>query len=195
MPTPPTPPTARPLTPAARRVLDSAHELFYTRGINTVGMDLLAEHAGITKKTIYDRFGSKDALVVAYLSERDRRWRAYLNGRLAPLPDARARVLATYDALGEWLAGHGRRGCAMVNACAELPDPEHPGRRVAREQKEWTRGLYRDLAAGTGAADPGPLGDALLMLHEGATVAFTVLGATDSAATARRAADALLPSS
>ncbi|MBV2363144.1 TetR/AcrR family transcriptional regulator [Streptomonospora nanhaiensis] len=189
----PTPPAARPLTPAARRVLDTAHELFYTRGINSVGMDLLAERAGITKKTVYDRFGSKDALVVAYLAERDERWRAYLTGHLAGVGGGRERILATFDALGAWLAEHGTRGCAMVNACTELPDADHPGRRVAREQKEWTRGLYRDLAAEAGAADPDALAEALLILHEGATVAFTVLGAPEAARTARRAAEALLP--
>jgi AcrR family transcriptional regulator len=72
----------QPLTPAARRVLDVATDLFYTRGINTVGMELVAERAGVTKKTIYDRFGSKQQLVVAYLRARDTRWRDFLGARL-----------------------------------------------------------------------------------------------------------------
>ncbi len=58
------------MTPAAHRILDAASELYYDRGINSVGMDLVAEQAGTTKKTIYDRFGSKDGLVVAYLEAR-----------------------------------------------------------------------------------------------------------------------------
>ena len=63
------------LTPGARRILDVASALFYERGIHAVGVDTIAAESGVTKRTLYDRFGSKDALVVAYLAERDRRWR------------------------------------------------------------------------------------------------------------------------
>ncbi|MFD0541572.1 TetR/AcrR family transcriptional regulator [Actinomadura luteofluorescens] len=73
----------RPLTPAARRVLQTASELFYERGIGSVGMELIAAEAGVTKKTVYDRFGSKDALILAYLRARDERWRAFTTGRIA----------------------------------------------------------------------------------------------------------------
>ncbi|WP_444964145.1 TetR/AcrR family transcriptional regulator [Nocardiopsis sp. M1B1] len=182
----------RPLTPAARRVLDVATELFYTRGINTVGMELVAERAGVTKKTIYDRFGSKQQLVVHYLRARDARWRAYLDGYLERARTPRELVAATFDALDAWMGEENPRGCAMVNAYAELSDPEHPGRAVAEEQKRWLRGLYADLAERSGARDAGALGDALAMLHEGAVVARNVTGVADAARTARAAADALM---
>ena len=182
----------QPLTPAARRVLDVATDLFYTRGINTVGMELVAERAGVTKKTIYDRFGSKQQLVVAYLRARDTRWRDFLGARLDSRATARDRILATFDALGEWMDRENQRGCAMVNAYAELSDPEHPGRAVAREQKLWLRKLYTDLAREAGAADPEPLADVLSMLHEGAVVARNVSGVADAAHTAREAARTLI---
>ncbi|QUX21024.1 MULTISPECIES: TetR/AcrR family transcriptional regulator [Nocardiopsis] len=183
---------ARPLTPAARRVLEAADELFYSRGINTVGMDLVAERAGVTKKTVYDRFGSKAALVAHYLRARDARWRAHLEARLAPAATARERVAATFDALEEWVGEDGPRGCSMVNAYAELADPDHPGRAVAREQKRWLRALYTDLARESGARGPEALGDTLTMLHEGAVLTRTVTGVPDAVGTARAAADALL---
>ena len=66
------------LTPAGERLLDAASELFYRRGIRAVGVDLVAETAGTTKKTLYDRFGSKDELVALYLRRRARRWQAFL---------------------------------------------------------------------------------------------------------------------
>lgn len=182
----------RPLTPAARRVLDVATDLFYTQGINTVGMELVAERAGVTKKTIYDRFGSKQQLVVAYLRARDTRWRDFLDARLDPNSTARARIGATFEALDAWMGEENPRGCAMVNAYAELSDPEHPGRAVAEEQKRWLRGLYTGLAQEAGAAEPQVLGDALAMLHEGAVVARNVTGVLDAALTARTAADTLL---
>ena len=182
----------RPLTPAARRVLDVATDLFYTQGINTVGMELVAERAGVTKKTIYDRFGSKSQLVVAYLRARDTRWRDFLDARLDPGTAPRARIGATFEALDEWMGKENQRGCAMVNAYAELSDPEHPGRAVAEEQKQWLRGLYADLVRESGATEPWKLTDALTMLHEGAVVARNVSGVADAALTARTAADTLL---
>ncbi|GAA1107210.1 TetR/AcrR family transcriptional regulator [Nocardiopsis composta] len=184
--------TDRPLTPAGRRVLDTASRLFYQRGINTVGMELIAEQAGVTKKTVYDRFGSKDALVAAYLAERDRRWRAWVGEQTAAAGGPRERALAVFDALESWMEGLEPRGCAMVNACVELTDPDHPGLRVAREQKRWTRELFRGLAAEAGAADPDEAADTLLVLHEGAVIAYQTAGVRTAVRTARRAAGDLL---
>src|SRR5690606_42163830 len=101
--------TDRPLTPAGRRVLDTASRLFYQRGINTVGMELIAEQAGVTKKTVYDRFGSKDALVAAYLAERDRRWRAWVREQTAAAGGPRERALAVFAALETWIEGLDRK--------------------------------------------------------------------------------------
>ncbi|WP_017595563.1 TetR/AcrR family transcriptional regulator [Nocardiopsis potens] len=184
--------TERPLTPAGRRVLDTASRLFYERGINTVGMDLIADQAGVTKKTVYDRFGSKDALVAAYLAARDRRWRAWVGEYTAAAEGPRERALAVFDALEAWMEGLDPRGCAMVNACVELTDPDHPGLRVAHEQKRWTRELFLGLAAEAGAADPEETADALLVLHEGAVVAYNTAGVRTAVRTARRVAGDLL---
>ncbi len=63
------------MTPGARRVLEAAERLFYEHGIHAVGVDLIAAEAGVTKKTLYDRFGSKEQIVVEYLAGRDERWR------------------------------------------------------------------------------------------------------------------------
>ncbi|OEU88444.1 TetR family transcriptional regulator [Streptomyces abyssalis] len=161
------------LTPAARKILDAAAELFYGRGITAVGVDLIAKEAGVTKKTLYDRFGSKEALVAAYLGERDERWREWLTARVLS-GDAGAgpceRILRTFDALEEWVRRENPRGCGFVNAAAELPDPRHPGRKVITGQKRWLRDFLRELAVEAGAADPGRLADELVLLHEGATV-------------------------
>ncbi len=181
------------VTPGARKILDAAAGLFYGRGITAVGVDLIAREAGVTKKTLYDRFGSKEALVTAYLRERDERWRGWLtaevNRRDAPPYD---RVLATFDALGEWMRRENPRGCGFVNAAAELPDPGHPGRAVITGQKRWLNGYLRELAAAAGADDPARLADELTLLHEGATVLGGLAVTPDPAATARSlAAEAL----
>ena len=176
------------LTPGARRILDAASELFYQRGITSVGVDLVAEHSGVTKRTLYNSFGSKDALVSAYLLDRDRRWRRLVEHAVAaPGASARERVLAPFDALCEWTTGN-PRGCGFVNALAELPDPAHPGHRIAAESKRWLRSLFERLATDAGLDAPADLAMRLMYLHEGALALQTALPECDHAAIARRAA-------
>lgn len=180
------------LTPGARRILEVASELFYWRGIHAIGVDTIAAESGVTKRTLYDRFGSKDGLVVAYLQARDRRWRALVTARLDDgHSDPAARVLVPFDVLPEWLGPHSR-GCSFVNAFAELPEPEHPGRHVIEAEKRWLRDLFRELLAEAGARDPDELAVQLLTLHEGAIVSYSIVGEVHAAASARAAAETLL---
>lgn len=172
------------LTPAGERLLLAASDLFYDRGIHAVGVDLIAEVAGTTKKTLYDRFGSKDNLVALYLSRRLERWNAFMTECLDTVPAA-DRVLATFDVLAEWLTQN-RRGCGFVNANAEIGRSEHPGIAVIREDKRRMRALYVDL---TGDQD---LGARLHLLYEGAIVAHTSGGQHDAVAHAKAAARDLL---
>lgn len=178
------------LTPAGRRILDTAADLFYDQGLHAVGVDTIARAAGVTKKTLYDRFGSKDELIAAYLRERDERWRDRLTRTVERAADPRERLLATFDALGAWMRAENPRGCAFVNAIAELPDPGHPGHRVASEQKEWLLDYLTRLA--TDAGLPTTLGHRLWLLHEGATVAYGTGLIPGAAKEARAAAEALI---
>ena len=180
------------LTPAGQRVLDAASALFYDQGIHAVGVDAIARRAGVTKKTLYDCFGSKDALVAAYLRVRDQRWREWLTSfvdRRADRPAAR--VLATFDALREWLRRESPRGCGFVNALAELPDTDHPGRAVILAQKRWMVGYFTDLAKAAGRPQPAQLARALMVLFEGATVADSTGVPTGAVRQAQRLAAGL----
>jgi AcrR family transcriptional regulator len=179
-------------TPKARAVLSAASVLFYDQGIHAVGVDAIAERAGVTKKTLYDRFGSKDRLVVEYLRERDRQWREFLQERLTAAEPGADRVAAVFDAAAQWAAEHGRKGCAMVNAHAEISDPAHPAYAVIVEQKRWMLGLLTGLVAACGVADPRPVAAQLLLLHEGAVVSAPLPLVDDAFASAAAAAAHLL---
>ncbi|MEU9111823.1 helix-turn-helix domain-containing protein [Streptomyces sp. NPDC048483] len=162
------------MTPAARRALEAAGRLFYERGIHAVGVDTIAAEAGVTKKTLYDRFGSKEQIVVEYLADRDERWRAFLAPYLeAVRPDPAAGVLAVFEAAREWAAKRKAKGCSMVNAHAEISDPGHPAYGIITAQKAWMLGLFTDLVADLvpDREAAGRLGRSLMLLHEGALVA------------------------
>lgn len=152
------------LTPAAQRILDAAAELFYAHGIHAVGVDTIAETSGVTKRTLYDRFGSKDVLVATYLRSRHASWWARLEDRLEAAPAPRA--LAVFDAY-ELDAPSVARGCAFLNAAGELP-ADHPGHDVVRAHKAAVRdrleGLLREDRP---ALDPEATTDHLFLLIEG----------------------------
>ncbi|MFD8685834.1 TetR/AcrR family transcriptional regulator [Streptomyces sp. NPDC059651] len=155
------------MTPAGRRIVAAADELFYNRGITAVGVDLIAEHSGVTKRTLYNRFGSKDHLVAIYLTERDRRWRSLVLDAVDAAGTPAEAVTAPFEALRTWCETN-TRGCAFINALAELPDPSHPAHRIAANQKLWLLNLFGDLAAAAGCSRPAALATRLLVLHEGA---------------------------
>lgn len=136
-----------------------------------MGVDLIAAEAGVTKKTLYDRFGSKEQIVVEYLADRDETWRAFLAPRLETARTPHDRVLAVFDASRDWMAEHGSRGCGMVNAHAEIDDPSHPASAVIAGQKAWMLGLFTDLVRPLAPATAEGLGRTLMLLHEGALVA------------------------
>ncbi len=166
----PPPEPERPLSPAGRRIVAAAEELFYAQGITAVGVDLIAERSGVTKRTLYNQFGSKDRLVTAYLSARDARWRTLVRAEVEAVrgTDPVAAVTAPFTALRVWSRADAERGCAFINALAELPDPAHPAHRVAAGQKLWLRTLFAELATEAGCRAPAALATRLLVLHEGA---------------------------
>lgn len=155
--------------PGAERLLEAASELFYREGIRAVGVDTISERAGVSKRTLYNRFGGKDELVAEYLRRRDERWRVYLQGVSERVVEPKEKLLAVFGAYGEWLVGEGFRGCAFANAAAEIPDPDHPARVVARKHKEGVREYLAALAKEAGLSEPEPLAERLMILLEGAT--------------------------
>ncbi|WP_229120144.1 TetR/AcrR family transcriptional regulator [Enemella evansiae] len=171
-------------TPVGERLLDTASELFYDRGITAVGVDLISEQARATKRTLYQRFGSKDGLVAAYLTRRAHRWQVGLLTavRAADPQDPAEALRVVFDYSRSW-AAHNERGCAFVNAWADVGPSDAGAVRIIREEKQWMGLLWSAL-----------LGDAMLagqvqLLHEGAQVAASVLA--DEAAFDRAYAAAL----
>nr|WP_251069774.1 TetR/AcrR family transcriptional regulator [Streptomyces sp. ISL-96] len=184
------------MTPGAQRALDAASRLFYERGIHAVGVDLIAAEAGVTKKTLYDRFGSKEQIVVEYLAARDERWRAFLAERLKSAREPAPRILAVFDASRAWMEENSSRGCSMVNAHAEISDPSHPAYAIITGQKKWMLALFTDLARGIdghrGRGGAAELGRTLMLLHEGALVAHGLGIFKDPVAHAREEAKRLI---
>lgn len=174
----------------AQRILDAAERLFYVHGVQAVGIDAVVGEAAVATKTLYAHFGSKDRLVEAYLRRRDGRWLDWLRRRVDAIGNGN-RVLAVFDALGEWFAEPGFSGCAFINVAGELAGNQ-TARTIAQEHKTALRALLRQVAEETEVPDPASLSDGLMLLAEGAIVTAYVEGDRQAAHKARRAAQALV---
>ena len=171
--------------PMTERIMQAADRLFYRRGIRAVGVDTVAAEAGISKRSLYDTFPSKDALIAAYL-----------RGRVQPLPASdlapAAQVLALFDQLHARFATGDFRGCPFVNAVTELAEDCKTARDIAVRYKEERRQHIASLLGRAGAADPDGLASQIALLFEGAIATMLVRQDPAVATQARDAASVLM---
>lgn len=169
---------------ARERLLAAADELFYSEGVNTVGIDRVIERAGVAKASLYDCFGSKEELIRAYLQARMVARQARLRGKMAQHGNPREKILGVFDLMAESMAQPGFHGCPFVRASAEAK-PDSAVKEVCAESRAWTQALFTDLAREAGAVDAAALGRQLLMIYDGAAIAADVDGNHGAGATAR----------
>lgn len=175
---------------ARTRLLDTAEELFYARGVQAVGMDEIRTRSGVPLKRLYRVFPAKADLVADYLRRRDTRWNRDLRAAVEAADTPTARLDALFAWLGAWFCEPGFRGCAFVNAFGELGHASDPVVAIVREHKARLHDLLADLAADLGhRAD---LADQLMLLVEGAIAVAALHPGPQPAETAHRAAKTLL---
>lgn len=171
--------------PMAERIMAAADRLFYQKGIRAVGVDTVAAEAGISKRSLYDTFPSKDALVAAYLRQ-----------RIQPLPASdlppTAQVLALFDQLHVRFANGDFRGCPFVNAVTELAEDCETARAIALDYKEDRRQHIASLLVRAGVRDPETLASQIALLFEGAIASMLVRQDAEVAIQARDAASVLM---
>jgi AcrR family transcriptional regulator len=154
-----------------------AADLFYRHGIRAVGVEAIAEAAGTNKMTLYRHFASKDELVAEYLREAARQGDTCWARFAQALPgDALAQLRAWLAEMASHVASNDERGCPLANAAVELPDKDHPARRVIEESKRAHRARLVGLARTAGLTDPDLLADELHLLLEGARVTAQSVG-------------------
>jgi AcrR family transcriptional regulator len=167
------------------RILETADRLFYLRGIRAVGVDTIAAEIGISKRTLYNHFPSKDELIAAYLA---RRFRQPPSSDKPPAEQ----ILGTFDSLERRFASKDFRGCPFVNAVAELGAEDRAVKKIAVAFKESRRLWFRDLLMRLEVADPDHLATQLTLLVDGAIAQDLVRDDPSMARAAKEAARVLL---
>jgi AcrR family transcriptional regulator len=171
-------------TRARERVIETAYELFSRRGIRAVGVDELIERARVAKATLYRHFPSKDALVAAFLEQREQRWtREWVEEEAARRgATAEERLLVIFDLFDEWFHQKSFEGCSFINVLLEM-GTESPTGQASVQHLENIRSIVRRLAEDAGLRDPGSFAHSWHILMKGSIVA----AAEGDADAARRA--------
>ena len=177
------------------RIAVVAATQFHEHGITATGVDALSRAAGISKRTLYERFGSKDGLIVAAYESLDIPvFEMFTAPVEAEIDDPRGQLEAFFVRLEPIVASPDFRGCPFTNAASELADRDHPAHVVVRRHKERIRRWFRSRAKAAGAANPEQLSRQLMLLFAGvqsqALLEHSARPARDASDVAREMIDA-----
>jgi AcrR family transcriptional regulator len=167
------------------RILQTADRLFYLEGIRAVGVDTIAAAIGISKRTLYNHFPSKDALISAYLERR------FVHAKPSDKSPAE-QILATFDSLERRFSAKDFRGCPFVNAVAELGSRDRAVKKIAVAFKESRRLWFRAHLEELGVAQADALATQLQLLVDGSIALDLVRDDPAMARAAKEAARVLL---
>lgn len=182
------------MTESDTRVAQLAGELFHEHGITATGVEALSKAAGISKRTLYERFGSKDGLIAAAFEAFDDPVFKRFTTPAGQADTPRGQIEQLFAELDAAIDSPEFRGCPFVNASAELADPDHPAHPVIRRHKDRFRQWLVTRAREAGAADPALLGRQLMIVYEGIQSQALVQRSAKPARDGRRLVSALLDS-
>ncbi len=159
-----------------KSIIDAAGRLFYGEGIRAVSVDSVAEAAGVTKKTLYYHFASKDDLIEAYLDSRDqptldlfRRWYDETEGTVAD------KVRGMFERFAEVSGSTRWKGCGFLRTTAELAAfPGHPaiaaGARHKKRFEAWLAAILEEAQV----AQPAAIARQVVVLLDGAATVMLI---------------------
>jgi AcrR family transcriptional regulator len=155
--------------PPRERLLQAAAQLFYAEGVS-VGVERLCQTAGVSKRSMYQLFATKDEVIAEALrTHGPSSVASYFPDKSADMPP-RERILHVFARLEELSATLSFHGCPFVNTAIELHDPTHPASGVALSFKQQLESYFLEQAVALAAPDPSFLAAQLTMLFDGAAV-------------------------
>jgi AcrR family transcriptional regulator len=174
-------------------IIESALTLFKANGIHETGIDKLIKYAGVSKKTLYNHFNTKNDLVIAALTKDDERGRKNLVEDVEnSSADAIEKILNLFDLYQDWFKSEEFRGCLYINSASEFTERDDPVRQICAKHKVLIEAYIAELASHAGVDEPALLAKKLNLLLEGAIVYTYVVQDQEAARQAKVMAEMLL---
>lgn len=178
---------------AEMRLLDAARKLFCRDGIHTTGVARVIDEASVARRTLYERYGSKENLLRAVFEREASMWYYWFD---VVLPDrhsgAGEQLLGLFDILHDWFSSEDFYGCIFINAVAEHDKTTGWVREIALAHLACVNARILALVRKTGVKQPREVTDQLSMLIDGAIVSAMMTRSPVAAHTAKRTANAIL---
>jgi len=182
-----------PARPSPRdRLIDTAADLFYERGLPNVGINEVTDHAGVARMTLYNNFDSKEALALAAFERQAEARQALFTKQLKKARTASDAVKAMFDVSEQLATEPGFRGCAFTNVVLQVPHPKGPMHALVREHKAWIRAQFRDIATRAGHRKPDTTAQQLAALLDGASIEAFIQGSVEPVRACKQAAEIIL---
>lgn len=174
-------------------LVQTAIGLFCEHGFHATGIDMILEKAGVSKKTMYEHFRTKDELIMATLRQYDSQFRNFFMREVEKAATKpREKLLTVFDVAHTWFSQNNFFGCVFINAVGEYSEKDSPIRAISREFKTLMRNYMEQLCAEAGASNAKELATELALLLEGAIVTAQVSRNPDAAQTAKKIAQLIL---
>ncbi len=149
------------------RIFKAASELFYKKGIFSVGIDAIVSEANTNKMSLYRNFESKDELIVEYIKSRNNEHKKSWNELVNTHSNSPIDAIVAIFSLVQSKKVDSCSGCPTANVAIELRGHNHPALSIIFESREEARGIFFDLLSAAGAHNPNQLADTLILLFEG----------------------------
>ena len=174
------------------RILATAYDLFSRHAIATVGIDTIIAQSGAAKMSLYRHFKSKEALVLAFLQQRELRWtHQWLEAEVLTRATTPAdRLLAIFDVFDQWFQTPDFEGCSFINVLLESA-PESSVHQAAAAHLAEIRTIVAGLAQEAGLAEVERFAQTWHFLMKGCIVSANE-GNRQAAQQAKQAATILL---
>lgn len=170
-------------------ILAAADQLFSAQGYGLTGVDALANAAGVTKRTLYKQFGSKEGVFVAWLRLRDHRTRGAIMGAVAGASDQPiGQLLALFSILATLAGKPDFHGCPFSRALIEFgaAEVESAGRLIAAEHKAALTAWFGERLESAGVPDVTAITEEIATLYEGTLTRMAITRSPQAALAARR---------
>lgn len=175
------------------KILNTAMDLFQTRGINATGVDTIVAVAGTTKMTLYKHFHTKEGLILEVLNKSQQDFQSWLDDKLSSNSKVPAdKIKQLFDFIEEWVTSPNFLGMGFIKASAEFPNEENPIHQLSSKQSREFRQYISKLASEANIKDANGLALQLSLLFEGAVQAEQMKRGSGAIKYAKKAAKLLI---
>lgn len=175
-------------------IVQHAYEIFYREGFHAAGVDLVLKGSGISKRTLYKHFSSKEALIQAALEHYHQTAYENISGYLEKKPSLNAteKILRLFDWLEEVIKSGDKNGCFSMNAASEYANRNAAIEKTCAAYLSAFENLVTGLCKQANSPDPKTLARQMVILFRGAIANTQVEKNTASIKAAKTAAKVLL---